>query len=181
MKRNTRVPTPRCGARLPRKVVLTSLAMELLESSARIEPVAQEQIPHGTTSASGSQMLMVPSSEVPTSVVPFGPTLPASTVPPAVPLAVYLAPPPTVPTAFPAPLPPASATTYSAPAPVVPVAPAYTLHAVPLVVLAPAYPAVTLVIPALVVPSVPAMSSAHPIDIIAARTWIPTLAESVKN
>ncbi|XP_042437051.1 histidinol dehydrogenase, chloroplastic-like [Zingiber officinale] len=120
---STRVPVPRHGVGRPRKRALVSLATESSERSIGIELVAQGQIPHGTTGASGSQMPTVPSSEVPTSAIPVAPTLAASTVPPTIPPVVYPAPPPTVPIVYPAPSTLVPITAYSAPAPAVPVVP----------------------------------------------------------
>ncbi|XP_042408270.1 protein TRACHEARY ELEMENT DIFFERENTIATION-RELATED 7A-like [Zingiber officinale] len=100
-------------------MVLESLAIELPERSAGIEPVSQGQTPHGTAGASGSQIPTVLSPELPSPTV--------STVPPPVLSATYSAPPPAVPaTTYPTPPPPMPSTTYLAPA--APVTPGPTIY-----------------------------------------------------
>ncbi|XP_042401295.1 extensin-like [Zingiber officinale] len=202
MKRHTRVPTSRRGARRPRKRALETLVTESPERSAGIEPDGQGQTPHGTAGASASQIQTVPSLEVPTLTVPIGPTPTVFTVPPtvypasspAVPPVAYPAHPPTVlATAYPTPTPTVPVAPYPVPPPTIsPVAPTYILPAVPPAVPTPFYavapgvpsPAYTVVPPLVstpVIPSVPVAIPTHPTDMIATRAQIPALAESVKS
>ncbi|XP_042437178.1 leucine-rich repeat extensin-like protein 3 [Zingiber officinale] len=208
MRRSTCVPVPRCRAGRPRKRALESLATESLERFAGIEPVSQGHTPHGTAGASGSRIPTVLSPELPTpTVFTVPPTIPPETYlapPPAVSATAYPTPPPPMPTAYPTSQPPVPATAYSVLVPEVPVTPPVPPPTVPptptayinLVVQpvvpipayaatpgvpSPAYPAVPLVVPALVVSSIPAVIPAQPTDLIVARARISALAESVKS
>ncbi|XP_042386599.1 extensin-like [Zingiber officinale] len=178
---------PRRGAGRPFKRPLESLVTESPERSAGIEPLPTPTV-----------------STVPLAV----PSATYSAPPPAVLATTYPVPPPPVPaTTYPAPAAPVTPmpTAYSAPAPAVPVAPypvpppavppaapAYINPAVPPAVPIPAYaaapgvpppayPVVPLVIPALVVPSVPTAIPTHPTDMVTARAQILVLAESMKS
>ncbi|XP_042417922.1 calphotin-like [Zingiber officinale] len=176
---HTRILIMRRGR--PRKRAIDSPETESLERSTGVEPVCQEQTPQGIVSTSGYQTLMVPTSEVPVSIVP-----------PVVPPSVYSTPPPSaVPAVYPAtslavpatiylaPQIPVSVTTYSAPVPAVLVAPYPVASTVSSV--APTY--VYSVVPPSVLPigSTPVVlpsSSTIPTDIVAVHAWILALAES---